>query len=91
MVVAMDLFNSGNVEVLSGTLDVSCGYVQTAGNTIVSGGSMTGQVSIQGGSLEGSTSGDLTNSGQVSLVPSTGSQNTAGNYNQSSNESLASS
>lgn len=82
------LTNSGNVEILGGVLSVSGGYVQTAGNTVVSGGSLTGSVQVQGGSFQGNPTGDFTNFGPVTIVPSPAPATPAFSFTQSSTGSL---
>ena len=82
-----DFLNSGLVEIQQGILNIGCGYVQTGGSTVVTGGAITGPVEFQGGSIEGPITGDVINSGEVSIPPST-TPTTTSSYTQSGLGSL---
>nr|MBA3240670.1 right-handed parallel beta-helix repeat-containing protein [Acidobacteriota bacterium] len=80
------LNNSGTVEALAGTLGVTgAAYTQTAGTTLLNGGNLTANVSLQGGELRGvgTITGDVTNpGGTVRPGLSPGCLNINGNYTQ---------
>ncbi|MCA9012621.1 MAG: hypothetical protein KDB01_22875, partial [Planctomycetaceae bacterium] len=82
-----DFLNSGLVEIQQGILNIGCGYVQTGGSTVVTGGAITGPVEVQGGSIEGPITGDVVNSGEVSITPSE-TPTTTSSYTQSGLGSL---
>ncbi|MFN0054804.1 MAG: hypothetical protein ACKV0T_21745 [Planctomycetales bacterium] len=63
----MDLFNSGRVEIRNGILNVSCGFVQAGGSTAATGGTITGDVDIHGGSVEGNVPANYTVSDEVTV------------------------
>jgi hypothetical protein len=77
--------NSGTVNAQSGTLQVS-NYQQTAGSTILSGGSLASgnPILINGGTLTGSgfIYANVTNAGQVNPGSPLGLLNIQGNYTQ---------
>lgn len=84
--------NSGAVEVQSGTLQFLRGFTQTAGTTMLNGGSLTSSsaIGIQGGSVIGSgtLNGALSNAGQVQPGNSVGTLTVTGAYSQSAAGSL---
>jgi hypothetical protein len=53
LVIIAPFNNSGTVTVQSGTLNLSGGYLQTAGSTTLAGGALAGELNIQGGVLTG--------------------------------------
>ena len=79
--------NSGTVEVLTGTLHVADGYIQTGGSTILSNARLTTKdtIDIQGGTLLGSgdIAGKVNNAAQVKPGLSPGILNIDGDYTQS--------
>ncbi len=87
-VMKTDFLNSGLVEIQHGILNIGCGYIQTGGSTVVTtGGAITGPVEVQGGSIEGPITGNVINSGDVSIPPST-TPTTTSSYTQSGLGSL---
>lgn len=95
-VIQSSFINTGSVEVLSGILQFSRGCTQSAGATILSGGSIVSSAlfDIQGGSLSGSgtLTGNVLNAGVASpgsTTPApTGIINIIGNYTQTAVASL---
>ncbi len=85
-------FNSGTVEVQSGTLAFSGVYQQTGGLTLLNGGDINNSqpLQIQGGTLAGNgiVSGNVTSSGVVAPGTSSGSLNIAGHYTQTADGAL---
>ena len=80
--------NSGTVEVFAGTLNFSGGFTQTAGVTLITGGSVatSSPINLWGGTLEGigTVFGQISNGGQVSPGFSPGLIKVQGNYIQNS-------
>jgi hypothetical protein len=85
--------NRGSVTVQSGTLNFAVSYLQTAGSTTLGGGSLAGELNIQGGVLTGSgtIAGDVTNGGQVTPggTSTAGVLTITGNYMQTPGGVLA--
>ena len=81
---AVPFYNTGTVEVRSGTLDLRNGLGQTAGATILNGGNVANVATIQAGSLSGAGQvfGNLAMSGQLSPGFSAGRLEIQGNYTQ---------
>jgi hypothetical protein len=78
--------NSGTIVAESGTLSMSNGLTQTAGQTQLAGGSLSGgTMAFNGGSLSGNgtISAFVTNGGQISPGTSPGTLTISGNYAQS--------
>jgi hypothetical protein len=90
--VSVPFTNSGTVQVLSGTLNVSGLYDQTAGLTLLNGGNInnTSPLEIQGGTLAGNgvVSGSVTNNGSVSPGMSPGELMVGQTYAQTTNGAL---
>jgi len=84
--------NSGTVDVQTGTLSLTGGYTQTAGETILNGGDLqsTTTLDIQGGNLAGfgTVTADVSSSGQVNPGVSPGILNIVGDYTQTSSGAL---
>jgi hypothetical protein len=83
ILIHMAIQNSGTIQVDSGTVFLGT-YVQTAGSTILDGGSLTGPINLQGGVLKGNgtITGSVINAGQVSPGFSPGLLNLQGDYTQ---------
>ena len=86
--------NTGSVQALAGTMRFTAGYLQTAGSTIVNGGtiSSTTTMNIQGGVLGGvgTVTANVTSAGTVAPGLSPGALSIAGNYVQSGSGTLES-
>jgi uncharacterized repeat protein (TIGR01451 family) len=88
------LNNTGMVEVQSGTLALTFGapYTQSAGSTILNGGNISTNttLNIQGGTLSGAgtITGNVSNGGTVAPGASPGIMNITGNYIQTSTGAL---
>ncbi len=84
--------NSGTVAVLGGTLTFNSGFIQTSGQTILTGGAIAASsaLQIQGGVLGGvgTISASVNNSGTVSPGASPGLLSITGNYTQSATGTL---
>ena len=84
--------NTGSVQALAGTMRFTAGYLQTAGSTIVNGGTMTSTttMNIQGGVLGGvgTFTANVTSAGRVAPGLSPGALSVAGNYVQSGSGTL---
>ena len=88
--VGIPFNNTGTVEMQTGTLDFGGTYTQTAGATLLNGGTLSktsgGSINIQGGRLmgTGNITGSVSNSGIVSPGASPGCLSISGNYTQTS-------
>ena len=84
--ITVNLANSQDVEILTGTLSFTRDFTQTSGSTTLSGGNLTSSqtIDIQGGVLGGSglITGSITNAGEVSPGSSAGNLDIVGNYTQ---------
>ncbi|HQL79927.1 MAG TPA: laminin B domain-containing protein [Verrucomicrobiota bacterium] len=86
--------NSGTINAQSGTLLFTGGYTQTAGETVLNGGSLaanSGQtIVIQGGMVRGTgnISANLSSGGYLSPGSSVGQIDLTGNYTQTANGKL---
>ncbi len=84
--------NTGKLEVLAGTLQISDAFSQTSGQTLVNGASLTfvRPVPILGGLLggKGTVTGNVTNSSVVSPGTSAGLLNIIGKYFQTATGAL---
>jgi uncharacterized repeat protein (TIGR01451 family) len=78
--------NSNTVSLISGTIDFTGGFTQTAGSTVLGGGAMGGSVALNGGSLSGNgtITGNVTNAASVLPGASPGVISIIGNYTQTS-------
>jgi len=78
--------NSGSVQAQSGTLSFTSGFTQTAGATILNGGTLSSSttLNIQGGSVSGvgNITANVVSSGQFSPGASPGILNITGTYTQ---------
>jgi hypothetical protein len=87
--------NAGTVNAAGGTLNFGNGFTQTAGSTVLSGGTMSGSFAfnVQGGELRGTgTIGTLNNTGAIVRPGGTGAAGTltvAGSYTQGAGGRLA--
>src|SRR5258708_6659128 len=80
--------NSGLVQINAGTLNLSGGLIQTAGNTFLGGGALDCACTLQGGAFTGigTVTGSITNTG-ANVAPGTasalGNISITGSYSQS--------
>ncbi len=86
---AVPFYNTGRVDVQSGTLDLRNGLSQSAGAIFLSGGNLANVTTIQAGSLEGAghVLGNLAMSGKISPGFSAGRLEVLGNYTQTASGS----
>jgi hypothetical protein len=85
--------NLGTIDLRSGTIQFPSGYTQTGGTTVLNGGALSANntINIQGGSVTGSGSitGSVANTaGVISPGNSIGTLNFIGNYSQASGGAL---
>jgi hypothetical protein len=77
--------NAGTVNASAGVLDFAGGYTQSAGQVVLGGGSVAGDMTINGGTLGGvgSIAGNVNNNGGIlSVGASPGTLTIAGNFIQ---------